>query len=126
MPRLLIVEDYPAQREILRLVFSDDYEVRTANDGFEAIEILEDWQPNLVITDYSMPGMTGLELVRKIENGKWRYPIILCSAHLTAEIEKAARALGVQACIAKPFDLEELKELVRRISATEDEKTWNY
>lgn len=112
MPNLLIAEDQINLREIMKTVFEDTFKVKLAANGFEALEILKTWHPDLIITDFDMPGMTGLELIRKIY--KTEIKIILCSASLTDEIRREALALGVEACLEKPFDLEEIRELVAR------------
>lgn len=86
------------------------FEVITARDGDEAFEALCGANVHLVITDFQMPGMTGLELARRIhrEPGKAQLPMILLTAHgLALEQVELSRA-GISACISKPFSPREL------------------
>ena len=65
--RILVVDDEPQITRVLRTSLSSQrYDVRVANDGETALEIMKDWTPDLVITDLSMPNMDGLELCRRL------------------------------------------------------------
>ncbi len=131
MPRLLIVEDHFAQSEILKLIFEDEYEVRTAASAYEALSILTEWEPDVMMTDHAMPGMTGMDLVRtmreqnKIELsgpepvvGK-KIKILFYSACMTKDLIAEARALGITNFIEKPFDLKEIKHAVAKVLTNE-------
>ncbi len=64
--RILVVDDNPANLRLLRLLLSgESYEVRTADGAEEAITILEDFRPRLILMDLQMPGMNGFELARR-------------------------------------------------------------
>ena len=65
--RILVVDDETQITRVLRTSLSTHaYDVRVANDGEIALEIMKDWTPDLVITDLSMPNMDGLELTRRL------------------------------------------------------------
>src|SRR5438128_11201504 len=65
--RILVVDDEPQITRVLRTSLSSHgYDIRVANDGETALEIMKDWPPDLVITDLSMPNMDGLELCRRL------------------------------------------------------------
>ncbi len=77
--RILVVDDEPQITRVLRTSLSSQgYDLRVANDGETALEIMKDWQPDLVITDLSMPNMDGLELCRRLRSTS-QIPIIVLS-----------------------------------------------
>lgn len=128
MPNLLIVEDQPYLRESIRIIFEETFSIKTAANGREALEILKTWQPDVMITDYAMPGMVGLDLIRIIREieknivGAYcstnlrnkQIKIILISACMTCEMREEAKRWAVAACLEKPFELEEIRNIVLR------------
>ena len=113
--RILAVEDEPAVAQLLGLVLSGPTsKVTNVCNGEEALaKIAADAQPfHIVITDHNMPRMTGLELVRKLREGKFRGKIVVLSAHLTHENVQAYTALKVDLMLSKPFDVNELRKAV--------------
>lgn len=95
----------------------DGHTVEVACDGVAALADLKTKPQgfDLLITDHSMPGMNGIELVRRVREAGFRGPIIILSAHLSAENCAVYSALGVDLMIPKPFDIHELRAAVRRI-----------
>ncbi|MCK5243458.1 response regulator, partial [bacterium] len=90
MPTILIIDDYDLLLAALRLALEEDYTVFTAQSGKEALGMMELIQPDLVITDLNMPGMSGLELIEYIVRARSPRPgsgigpkIILYTARLT-------------------------------------------
>ncbi len=111
--KILIVDD-EAQivRVLRRSLIAHRYEVRTAADGQAALELFYDWHPDLVITDLSMPEMTGLELcqaIRKIS----QMPIIVLSVKGEEHAKVEALDAGADDYITKPFGIDELLARVR-------------
>src|SRR6266576_2249011 len=79
-PRILVVDDESQITRVLRTgLTARGYEVRVAADGVSALETLGDWQPDLLVTDLSMPNMDGLELCRRVRAIS-QLPIIVLSA----------------------------------------------
>jgi CheY-like chemotaxis protein len=66
MPKLLSVDDQSSLLTVLKSALEDEYDVRCAQSGEEALGIMQTWRPEVVITDYEMPSMTGLDLIRII------------------------------------------------------------
>jgi two-component system KDP operon response regulator KdpE len=111
--RILVVDDEPQIPRVLRTSLSSQgYDLRVANDGETALEIMKDWTPDLVITDLSMPNMDGLELCRRIRNAS-RIPIIVLSVRGEERTKVKALDAGADDYITKPFGIEELLARVR-------------
>jgi len=124
--RILIVDDEPQITRVLRTTLSAQrYDVRVANDGETALEIMKDWTPDLVVTDVSMPNMDGLDLCRQLRS-RSDVPIIVLSVTEDERTKVKALDLGADDYVTKPFNLQELLARVRahlrRAPATEPEK----
>jgi two-component system KDP operon response regulator KdpE len=112
-PRILVVDDETQITRVLRTALSShNYDIRVANDGEAALEIMKDWTPDLVITDLSMPRMNGLELTRRLRN-LTSVPIIILSVRGEERIKVEALDAGADDYLTKPFGMEELLARVR-------------
>lgn len=111
--KILVVDD-EAQiiRVLRRSLTAHAYEVRTAADGQAASELFHDWHPDLVITDLSMPEMTGLELCKAIRKTS-KTPIIVLSVKGEEQSKVEALDAGADDYITKPFGINELMARVR-------------
>src|SRR3984957_14496921 len=111
--RILVVDDEPQITRVLRTSLSSQgYDLRVANDGETALEIMKDWSPELVITDLSMPNMDGLELCRKLRLTT-QIPIIVLSVRGEEKTKVQALDAGADDYVTKPFGIEELLARVR-------------
>jgi two-component system, OmpR family, KDP operon response regulator KdpE len=111
--RILVVDDEPQITRVLRTSLSSQgYDIRVANDGETALEIMKDWTPDLVVTDLSMPNMDGLELCRKLRITS-QVPIIVLSVRGEERTKVQALDAGADDYITKPFGIEELLARVR-------------
>ena len=115
-PRILIVDDDEVSLEISRhTVTRAGYEVEVARNGYEALEILRQGECRLVITDWVMPAMDGLELCREVRAGEFSgyiYVILLTSRGETKDIVAGLTA-GADDFMTKPFDPAELRVRMR-------------
>ena len=123
--RVLVIDDEPQITRVLRTSLSSQgYDLRVANDGETALEIMKNWTPDLVITDLSMPNMDGLELSRRVR-AKLSVPIIVLSVKGEERTKVQALDAGADDYVTKPFGMEELLARVRanlrRISTTASE-----
>ncbi|HEY2799410.1 MAG TPA: response regulator [Chthoniobacterales bacterium] len=117
--RILAVEDETAVAQLLALVLCGPAcTVTTAGDGVEALEkIATAPRPfDVIITDHSMPLMTGLELVAQLRGRGFDGKIAVLSAHLNEDNIQAYEALHVDLLLSKPFDIEELRHAVEVLS----------
>ena len=111
--RILVVDDEPQITRVLRTTLSaQGYDLRVANDGETALEIMKDWTPDLIITDLSMPQMDGLELTRRVRVNA-TMPIIVLSVRGEERTKVRALDVGADDYVTKPFGMNELLARVR-------------
>ncbi len=116
---LLVVDDEPNMRRILQATLQrEGYAVRTAADGREALEILQSFPAQVVITDLRMPVMDGMTLLHEINQTHADIPVIFITAH--GSIENAVEAIkaGAFDYISKPFDNDELRVILAKAAMT--------
>jgi CheY-like chemotaxis protein len=104
---ILIVDDNAANLKLARVLLTGEgYEVRTAADAEEALEILRQFRPRLILTDLQMPGMDGFELTRRLkaDPGLRGVIILALTAYAMKGDEERARAAGCDGYVAKPID----------------------
>ena len=115
MPHILIVDDEPGTSWALAEGLTDDgHTIDTFGSAEEAWAWLQKSQSDLVISDLRLPGMSGLDLARKLRRGRHAQPVILVTAYGTPETLREARSLGVTDCFAKPFAMDGLRRSVTR------------
>jgi two-component system cell cycle sensor histidine kinase/response regulator CckA len=121
--RILFIDDEEAQaRSARHLLERLGYDVTTRTDSREALEAFRS-QPaafDLVITDQSMPGMTGVELAAELMHIRPGIPIILCTGFSEAVDGKGAKAMGISEFMMKPFSARQLAEAIRRVLGERD------
>lgn len=122
--RILVVDDETQITRVLKTALSSQgYEVRTAADGESGYQAVFDWLPDLVITDLSMPGMSGVELTRTVRE-RSRVPIIVLSVRGEEKTKVEALDAGADDYVTKPFSVNELLARVRanlrRVAAGEE------
>jgi len=119
LSRILYVEDEPDIREVARfaLEYSGEYEVRICESGAEALEVVDDFQPDIVLLDVMMPGMDGLATMEELRKrpGTASVPIVFMTAKVQSAEVSRYLALGAASVIPKPFDPRTLGTTVREI-----------
>jgi two-component system KDP operon response regulator KdpE len=111
--RVLVVDDEPQITRVLKTVLSSQgYQVRTAADGESALSSLDEWRPELVITDLYMPRMDGVELCRRIRAVS-SVPIIVLSVKGEERTKVEALDSGADDYVTKPFGMDELLARMR-------------
>lgn len=124
---ILVVDDEAQITRVLKTTLSSHgYGIRTAADGEEALQIMKDWPPDLIMTDLRMPNMDGLELCRRVR-AQSRTPIIVLSVKGEEAIKVEALDAGADDYVTKPFSVNELlariRATLRRASAPEQPDT---
>jgi signal transduction histidine kinase/ActR/RegA family two-component response regulator len=125
--RLLTVEDEPDARELLKLMLEQcGAEVRATQSAKDALKEIEEWKPDLMISDIEMPGEDGYSLIQKVRSfaqGQGRLPAIALTAHARVEDRLRALRAGYDAHLAKPVEMNELitviESLARRTGKSE-------
>ena len=108
--RMLVIDDDPGLRDYLEaLASSRGYQVFTAATGEEAVAALDETQPDLITLDLVLPGMDGLETLRKIKERLADVPVVMLSGHGQARNIVEAMKLGASDFLRKPFEVEELE-----------------
>ena len=117
--RILLSDDEPDLVHATTLYLqAEGYEVRSAADALEAIELARSWQPDLIWTDVFKPSMSGFDMTRRLKADPQtkHIPVLILSAGCgSAERQQIARDAGADLVIAKPFDP---KEVLATIVAT--------
>jgi two-component system KDP operon response regulator KdpE len=121
---ILVVDDEPQITRVLKTTLSGHgYGTRIAGDGEEALSLMKEWSPDLIITDLRMPNLDGLGLCRHVR-GKSRVPIIVLSVKGDERAKVEALDAGADDYVTKPFNMNELLARVRaalRRAASRDE-----
>lgn len=107
--RILVVDDDNDACELIATVLGQaGYAVAKCTDPFEALSITAAHHPDLILTDLQMPGMNGLELIRRIRGVDANVPVVLTTGTETRDLCTAASAYGAVACLEKPINLDQL------------------
>ncbi len=115
MANILIVDDEQSYRQLLSLVFEEQGNtIRTAMNGRQALELLQAEPADVIISDVKMPDMDGIEMLRAVRETLPDLGVILMTAFASVETAREAFKLGADDFIQKPFDVEELKLIVRK------------
>src|SRR6266571_4956181 len=116
MPRpvILVVDDDPGVRESFRLILEDHYDVLDVPDGPRALEVVRSAQVDLVLLDIRLPDMDGIEVLERTKAIDEGIEVILVTAVKTVRTAVAAMKLGAFDYLTKPFEEDELLQLVRR------------
>ena len=112
---VLIVDDNPMNMKLVRVLLTGEgYQVRTAADALEALDILKEWRPLIILMDIQLPGIDGLELTRRLkaDPGTEQIIIIGLTAYAMKGDEGRILAAGCDAYIAKPIDTRTLPDVI--------------
>ncbi len=126
LKKILVVDDETQIIRVMRRILSaHNYAVRTASEGEAALELFQDWQPDLVITDLQMPNIDGLELCRRLRAIS-NVPVIVLSVRDEEKTIVEALDAGADDYVTKPFGTNELLARVRANLRRVQEKTANF
>jgi two-component system chemotaxis response regulator CheY len=119
MASILVVDDSPIMRKIvirtLRQAGYGDHDIREAGDGSEALEEIRVAPPSVVLSDWNMPNMNGLDLLKTIRSENIRVPFGFVTSESNMEQKSQAAAAGASFLLSKPFTAEDLDAELRRI-----------
>jgi DNA-binding NarL/FixJ family response regulator len=102
--RILVVDDNPAVRRYLRAILEQQSSWRVcgeARSGAEALQMVVEVRPDLILLDHQMPDMNGVDVARQISHDFPKIPILMVTLHLSNQLAEAARQAGVKGACAK-------------------------
>ncbi len=114
LPQILVIDDEMGPRESLRMLLKPQYNVATADCVEAGIRLLKEKQPDTIVMDIRMPGMTGIEGLRKIREIDPHLSVIMLTGFGALETAKEALRLGANDYISKPFDAAEMCDVIGR------------
>jgi len=112
---ILVVDDDQGILESFDVMLGDDYRLGTLDNGFEAIEYVRSHNPRLVFLDIKMPGIDGIEVLKKLRREKISTAVVIVTATTQPHYESEAEDLGVTAYLRKPFEVDDVETITRRV-----------
>jgi DNA-binding NtrC family response regulator len=113
MARVLIVDDEPQVLATIKKYLTDDYEVFTAEDARAAISLFQREMPAVVVTDIRMPGMDGIELMRRLKGMGRDVEVVILTGHGDMQTAIESLRLGASDFLVKPIDVDSLKKAIQ-------------
>jgi CheY-like chemotaxis protein len=115
---VLVADDNDvAQRLCKRVLEKAGYTVLLASDGLQAVEVALSQHPAMILMDVAMPGIDGIEAMRRIKAAKPTQPIVIASAHSMASDRERFLAAGADDVLSKPFRLADLVAIVGKLTS---------
>lgn len=112
--KILIVDDQYGIRILLTVVLQKEgYTTFQAANGFQAIDITKEQAPDLVLLDMKIPGMDGIEILKRLKQHDETIKVIIMTAYGELDMIQEAKDLGALTHFAKPFDIDEIRKVVR-------------
>ena len=112
-PIILICDDEEGIRESFKLILADDYELKFAQNGPEALETLKTLNPSAMLLDIKMPKMHGLDILKEVKKIKPKLPVIIVTGYQSVEMAQEAIKLGASDYIPKPFESKQILKAVK-------------
>src|ERR1700719_5202791 len=114
LPQILVIDDEIGPRESLRMLLKPNYQVHTADCVEAGIKLLKEKQPDTIVMDIRMPGMNGIDGLRKIREIDPHLSVIMFTGFGALETAQEALRLGANDYINKPFDAVQMREVIDR------------
>ena len=123
MVRILVADDNPAVRRYLRGLLEQQVDWLVCDEvsnGQEAVERVQQAKPDLIVLDFQMPGMNGLDAARRIADLSPKTPILMVTIHLSKQLSEEARKVGIRGACAKT----DISSVVEAVGALLREETY--
>src|SRR2546421_793425 len=114
LPHILVIDDEMGPRESLRMLLKPNYQVHTADCVEAGIKLLKEKQPDTIVMDIRMPGVSGIEGLRQIREIDPNLSVVMLTGFGALETAKEALRLGANDYISKPFDAHEMQQVIDR------------
>ncbi|AQU80323.1 MULTISPECIES: response regulator [Planococcus] len=116
MKTILIVDDQLGIRLLLKEVFSKEgYQAIAAGNGIEALKKVQEFSPDLVLLDMKIPGMDGIEILKRLKKTNPRIHVIMMTAYGELDLIKESMNWGAERYFTKPFDVFEVRDAVKQL-----------
>jgi DNA-binding NtrC family response regulator len=124
LPQILVIDDEVGPRESLRMLLKPSYQVHTADCVEAGLRLLRERNPDAIVMDIRMPGMTGIEGLRRIREIDPNLSVIMLTGCGALETAREALRLGANDYISKPFDAREMQDVIgRNVERTRNHRT---
>jgi len=110
--RILVIDDDLGILESFDVLFGEEHEMITAQNGYQALEKLKDGAYEVIFLDIKMPGIDGIEVLHWIKSQTNSARVVIVTALPQEEYENEARRLGIDSYVRKPFDVGEVQQIV--------------
>lgn len=116
MTKILIIDDSSLSRRMMRKILENaSYHVVEASEGFSALEIFSLENPELVLLDLTMPGMNGFDVLKQLKELRPSVKVVVATADIQSFTKKLAFDMGADGFITKPFDSEEVINMIKNL-----------
>ena len=123
--KILVVDDEPDMREMLSgILLHKGHEVITAQNGHEAIEIVRGDGLSIIFMDIKMPDMNGVEAYKEIKKTHTIAEMVMMTGYAVENLVKEAMNEGAYACLKKPFEMDDMLNIVEKITDRQDLKAF--
>lgn len=112
---IVVVDDDRGILESFDAMLGDDYPLVTLDNGAEAIEYVKSHRPRLIFLDIKMPGMSGIEVLKRLRQDEVEAEVVIVTATTQTHYEQEAEELGITAYLKKPFEIDDVEDIARRV-----------
>ena len=112
---IMVVDDDQGILESFDAMLGDDYPLVTLDNGFEAIEYMKSHKPKLIFLDIKMPGINGIEVLKRLRQSEVDAAVVIVTATTKAHYEEEAEELGIAGYLHKPFEIDDVEDITRRV-----------
>ena len=113
--RILVVDDDQGILDSFEVLLADRYDLVKAEDGFKALQILETNPPRLMFLDIKMPGLNGIDVLRKLQRNRKDVRVVVITATNQENTEEEAISMGAMRYLRKPLDIFEIDRIASQV-----------
>ncbi|MEW6375069.1 MAG: response regulator [Thermodesulfobacteriota bacterium] len=113
--RILVVDDDQGILDSFEVMLGDRYDLVKAENGYEALRILETDPPKLMFLDIQMPGLDGIDILKRLQKDQKDVGVVIITATHQEETEEEAKSLGIIDYLRKPLDIAEVERLASQV-----------
>jgi two-component system response regulator (stage 0 sporulation protein F) len=115
--RILVVDDDQGILDSFEVLLGDRFDLVKAENGYKALQILKDDPPNLMFLDIKMPGIDGIDILRRLHEEKKEVDVVIITASQQECVEDEARSFGILNYLRKPLDIFEIDRITSQVFA---------